>query len=988
MAGITELEIQYQRLLAEAAFYIDAAEKGDPAALAKQKEIQTQIRAVLSQIESIRGSTSSGSIIRDDQDARVQNSNETNPNLGVQYLQNGRITPAPDTTSSSNATRFVPEAINDFGTDDQLRPYIQTQGTPLGANLVSSGPVREDAFSRIRPGGQPGVGAGSDDRGAANATVAELNLVDYGKVTPQPNVLDQYSSYTYNASLYLMDQNSYERMINTKEKNLNGAQLLIQSGGAPVTGRNDYFSLDYYIDSIELKSFVACKGTGLAHNVSDVRMTIIEPNGITLIKNLDLAAEKYLGSVSEKRQRFTQQIYLLVIRFYGYDDQGNLVRGGVNKPNQTSDPNAFIEKWYPLQISNITFKVQSKAVEYTVSAVGVPYFVNASAARGSIPFNIELSGQTLKDILAGPAVYSTGQAAVAAGGNGTTTPSAWVRAGGTETAGGAATGYRLNTGRRTTAAVNQSDAETNRLNAAAAAAAATTPPPKADAALTAKKTIRSGLMAALNEYQLDLVKQKVYDIPDEYQVEFVLDSLASAKVTSTSGLEKSSTSMSTPGTAGDQKLPSKQSMDPNSRVEGAIAGMQIVQFIDTLVRNSSYIKDQQVLKINDNTKKVEPTGVKSQNTSWYKIGFEAIPKIGQGIDKQRNDYAYIMKYTISPYKISQLSSPYFNVPLPTGTHKQYRYWFTGQNDSVLDYTEHFNNLYYSVLSGADISQYSANNISYLKRQYQTASGQASQGATGKTNEPAANAADQLYNPADLAECEITIVGDPAWLQQGEAFAGLRKGDPYYFQPFLADGTINFDSQQILFEVGFNAPDDYNLASGLIEPKWGKEDANVQKYYSTRKEGIAQITRTYFAKEVMSYFTRGKFTQTIRGNMMPYVDEIEQQQQPATKSSEVAAPVNTPAPKFKPPRSSVTNPEPTSSLAKGVQQILNPPTQLNEPTLSQLQSSPVYIQARRGGATPAAALDAARAAFAAGTNNNSGSALPGIRFPGQQIVKDQ
>lgn len=950
MAGITELEIQYQRLLAEAAFYIDAAEKGDPAALAKQKEIQTQIRAILSQIESIRGSASSGSIIRDDQAARVQNSNETNPNLGVQYLQNGRIAPAPDTTSSSNATRFVPEAINDFGTDDQLRPYIQTQGTPPGANLVSSGPVREDAFSRIRPGGQPGVGAGSDDRGAANATVAELNLVDYGKVTPQPNVLDQYSSYTYNASLYLMDQNSYERMINTKEKNLNGAQLLIQSGGAPVTGRNDYFSLDYYIDTIELKSFVACKGTGLAHNVSDVRMTIIEPNGITLIKNLDLAAEKYLGSVSEKRQRFTQQIYLLVIRFYGYDDQGNLVRGGVNKPNQTSDPNAFIEKWYPLQISNITFKVQSKAVEYTVSAVGVPYFVNASAARGSIPFNIELSGQTLKDILAGPAVYGVNTAAAAAE---------------------ARKNFAVTDPRRV-------DLTSVTNNA----------PAKADAALSNKKTVRSGLMAALNEYQLDLVKQKVYDIPDEYQVEFVLDSLASAKVTSTSGLEKSSTSMSTPGTAGDQKLPSKQSMDPNSRVEGAIAGMQIVQFIDTLVRNSSYIKDQQVLKINDNTKKIEPTGVKSQNTSWYKIGFEAIPKIGQGIDKQRNDYAYIMKYTISPYKISQLSSPYFNVPLPTGTHKQYRYWFTGQNDSVLDYTEHFNNAYYAVLSGADISQYSANNIAYLKRQYQTASGQASQGATGKTNEPAANAADQLYNPADLAECEITIVGDPAWLQQGEAFAGLRKGDPYYFQPFLADGTINFDSQQILFEVGFNAPDDYNLASGLIEPKWDKEDANVQKYYSTRKEGIAQITRTYFAKEVMSYFTRGKFTQTIRGNMMPYVDEIEQQQQPATKSSEVAAPVNTPAPEFKPPRSSVTNPEPTSSLAKGVQQILNPVTNGANLTNTELRGTPVYNQVRRGGGSDAAALEAARAASAAGTNNYSGSALPGIRVPNQLIVKDQ
>jgi hypothetical protein len=76
------------------------------------------------------------------------------------------------------------------------------------------------------------------------------------------------------------------------------------------------------------------------------------------------------------------------------------------------------------------------------------------------------------------------------------------------------------------------------------------------------------------------------------------------------------------------------------------------------------------------------------------------------------------------------------------------------------------------------------------------------------------------------------------------------------------------------------------------------------------------------------------------------------------------------------------------VAKGVQQILQPATQLDNPTLSQLQSSPVYIQARKNGATAPAALAAARAAFAAGTNNYSGSALPGIRFPGQLIVKDQ
>jgi hypothetical protein len=61
--------------------------------------------------------------------------------------------------------------------------------------------------------------------------------------------------------------------------------------------------------------------------------------------------------------------------------------------------------------------------------------------------------------------------------------------------------------------------------------------------------------------------------------------------------------------------------------------------------------------------------------------------------------------------------------------------------------------------------------------------------------------------------------------------------------------------------------------------------------------------------------------------------------------------------------SVTGSTPTSALAKGTQQILNPPTVYGEPTLTQLQGSQEYIAARRGGATPELALQTARNGFA-------------------------
>jgi hypothetical protein len=42
----------------------------------------------------------------------------------------------------------------------------------------------------------------------------------------------------------------------------------------------------------------------------------------------------------------------------------------------------------------------------------------------------------------------------------------------------------------------------------------------------------------------------------------------------------------------------------------------------------------------------------------------------------------------------------------------------------------------------------------------------------------------------LAKATVNIVGDPAWMQQGEAFALPGKAG-FTFNPFLAHGTINY-----------------------------------------------------------------------------------------------------------------------------------------------------------------------------------------------------
>lgn len=892
MAGIVELEVEYQRLVAQRELLGARYEAGETTLLPEIKALNQQIRVVLIQLDNLKAINSSGQVVREDQRAQTENANPVNPGGGagqLLVLENGRVKLAPDTTTGTNAIpSTTPETSVNSGLDAPVRTLVETQGTPPGGagspgvayQVNGYGTVNEDAFiggnftglfgNTPQPGGQAGRGALGDDSGkptgaGTSAVVTELNSINFTeeRLIPQDNVLDNYTSYTYEASLYLMTKDTYQRMINTGEKNLSGAALLVRSGGA---GNQGMLDLDYYIDRLELKSFFAGKSVRLAHNVKEVKMTVVEPTGISFIEKIDSTVQTFFGgSAAAKKKNFTSQIYLLVIRFYGYDEQGNLVRSGT-VPGQTVTTSnaAAIEKWYPLILTKVNFKAASKLVEYDLEFKAPPYQIGAGTKHASIPFNVELSGGTLKDILAGPAVYSAGQAAT----------------------------------NQTSATAARTGVNLSNAGAGGGRGGATTyqAPPKADAANTPKKTVRQGLMAALNQWQQDLKNQGVYEFADEYNVEFALDSMANATIFNP-GLNKGATSMSVPTTAGEQKLGSKQSMDPKSRVEGATAGMQIVQFIDTLVRNSSYIRDQQLVVIDEKTGNKNPTGVKVKNTAWYKISFRAEAKMNE-YDEKRNDYAYKITYVISPFKISQLNSPYFEVPKFNGTHKKYNYWFTGENTQILSYEETLNSLYYVILSGANLGGASSNANELLKYQYQTASGQSTQGAEGKTVEPSANAADQLYNPADLKECTMQIVGDPAWLQQGEAFVGLRKGAKDYYSAFLNDGTINFDSQQILFEIGYNTSKDYNLETGAMDINRG-----IYKTTEFTPPEYAQTSRIYIAKECLSEFSRGKFTQTLKGSLMVYYPQGKGEGRPSPNqiasrnATVVAAQTKTKAPSW-------------------------------------------------------------------------------------------
>jgi hypothetical protein len=333
--------------------------------------------------------------------------------------------PAPPVGVLAPSGRINAQNV-ETGTNAPVRPQTQTQATPpagAGSAIQYARPGDEDATQTPFTNTQVGAAAAGEDNTApnSNATAQLLNASFNQRIQPRPNVLDEYASYTYAVTWYLLTPDQYNDMIRSKKKNCSSWQLLVQSGGAStataepttqtpgVAGRNKFFQRDYYIDDLEIDSLIPLKGTGAANTATNIRFKITEPNGITFIENLSKAVKTlYAEKNVDKNANYPLAQYCLVVRFYGYNAAGELIttgRRGTNGQTNLTDPRAIVEKFYPFVITNIKFRIpKSSVVEYTVEAKPIPHFYNKSQDRGSIPFNFELVGETVQQMLQGKPV--------------------------------------------------------------------------------------------------------------------------------------------------------------------------------------------------------------------------------------------------------------------------------------------------------------------------------------------------------------------------------------------------------------------------------------------------------------------------------------------------------------------------------------------------------------------------------------------------------
>ena len=154
--------------------------------------------------------------------------------------------------------------------------------------------------------------ASTTQAGSSNTTNSEPTKKNVG-LDPKPgtrlkNPLGNFSSYTYQLSLYMITPDAHTAFVANGRKDINafaksgansgsgGAYLILQSGGVNNTlnQRPPGMTYDYYIDDLRITNVVSTKQTATSSNITKITFNIVEPVGFSFTTKLKRAREALL----------------------------------------------------------------------------------------------------------------------------------------------------------------------------------------------------------------------------------------------------------------------------------------------------------------------------------------------------------------------------------------------------------------------------------------------------------------------------------------------------------------------------------------------------------------------------------------------------------------------------------------------------------------------------------------------------------------------
>lgn len=658
---------------------------------------------------------------------------------------------------------------------------------------------------------EPNTAGQKTETQVGNSTSPGSQTVSEPQVTSliKPNPLGDYSSYTYNVSLYMVTPEAYNSYLTNNEMPKEGVYIIAQSGGInneaearlltldgqPGPGKT---GLDYFIDDFKINTIYPGKhGQQSSTTATEVTFKVFEPQGFGFLPRLARAAQEVikksqkLSKLKKQKPLPFQMLYILAVRFYGYDEAGNIV-----KSTQSGTGGSIYagygshERFFPLLVSSVRTKLDGRVVTYdwkaTVANERFAFGQKVSALRSKA--SIEAS--TVGDAIGSLAVLN-----------------------------------------------------------------------------------KKSLLGGLNAEQEELKQKESITYPIKFDVQYEPDSpIAKAKLLDDNEYSMAMAAMSDAQTVQDvtPKLSLKAvTINTTTKMLEIPQGMSIVSVIDQLITKSSFVTES-LNKVNN--QRVE-TQSKDRTSVTELTWFAVHPKVEvEEWDEKTNDWSMRITFQIKTYTVPYIRTQYADRKSKYyGPCKLYEYWYTGGNTEVLSYEQTFNSLYYIIQPYSTSVDNTAGEELASTVPIAASSTPNSNDVVGKANGGSKVnevVRDSVYNVADQYRAQMRIMGDPDFLMEtvGGSLDFSRANSSKLFSQFYNKrGSINPYAGQIFCEVVFKISEDYS------DTDTGLQQINDQLTFygnATTQKILGNKGVIYQLIRAESTLRRGQFHQVLTLLIVP------------------------------------------------------------------------------------------------------------------------
>ena len=668
--------------------------------------------------------------------------------------------------------------------------------------------------------------------GATPTFDADLSKIE---INPRPNELNKFGSVTYNIALYMINSKSYVNLMtapSTPEAVIQDSILLMRSGGVGSDNQDNAIAASsgidnsFFIDDLEVTTISAGPSKFKQNtNATDIRFTITEPRGVTLLEKLQTAAKITLASTKEQ---YIHAPYLLEIKFKGYDETGQPLAA-------SSRP-----KYIPIKINDISFEVTAMGTVYSVTAMPFAHKLFGQI-NSTIPMNIELTAGTIGNIFSDPIQNFTTET-VETRVSGSAPPNQQPETIKTEkvkygdsykTLADALTDYQK---KRTKETVKVSKERQG--------------PGGPSGGFTEEK-----IPAAAKGYDTYSFTLATEIANAKLNVDAIFDALDSP--TPTGQKKDDGKANKSQFQAYAEGFKGSVSIDKDKKTFKINAGTDITKLLNLVIMHSDYM-DKNIIE------NPEQAAASGEPIKWFKVKpiIKSAEGDGKGYDDKDGRYKYHIEYVVEPSVIYYHDFPWAKKSKPSGNgvHKVYDYIFSGKNTEVLNFDLKFRSAFMQTMTagtGSPFANKNADNpfIPQVKEQPQSLEGNTTNGADSLNRARAKDLFSTVMSDGvDMVELSLGIVGDPAYFTTSDFYwqDRVRQGRQYT-EAFMPDGTINYELSQPYVQVNLKTPVDYDDISGLANP-------NVATNSSF--SGVYKVT------EVTNNFSAGIFQQTLRGIRAP------------------------------------------------------------------------------------------------------------------------